>query len=129
MEEEHSPVLDIVGDEPKASLLEASVRGSSSGDTSSGESKNGANVEGKESRVVDPRESAWSYDFGASTVTVGRIQQLEALGYFAEGSAREWGEEVVPDLADNEAIILEEFFTTGLWMPSQLALTDILVKF
>jgi hypothetical protein len=91
MEEEHSPVLDIVGDEPKASLLEASVRGSSSGDTSSGESKNGANVEGKESRVVDPRESAWSYDFGASTVTVGRIQQLEALGYFAEGSARERG--------------------------------------
>jgi hypothetical protein len=39
------------------------------------------------------------------------------------------GEEVVPDLADNEAIILEEFFTTGLRMPSQLALTDILVKF
>jgi hypothetical protein len=62
-------------------------------------------------------------------VTVGHIRQLEALGYFAEGSTRESGEEVIPKPAANEAIMFEEFFAIGLWMPSHPALTDILVKF
>jgi hypothetical protein len=54
---------------------------------------------------------------------------LEALGYFIEGSAREPGEEVVPYPDDDEAVVIEEFFTTGLWMPPQPTLTDILLKF
>jgi hypothetical protein len=69
------------------------------------------------------------YDFGALTITMGRIHQLEALGYFAEGSMHEPGEEVVSDLADDEAIVFEEFFAIGLRMPPQPVLTDILVKF
>jgi hypothetical protein len=60
---------------------------------------------------MDPRESAWSYDFGASTITVGHIRQLEALGYFAEGSACEPGEEVVLNPADDESIVFEEIFS------------------
>jgi hypothetical protein len=54
---------------------------------------------------------------------------LEALGYFIEGSAREPGEEVVPYPDDDEAVVIEEFFTAGLWMPPQPTLTDILLKF
>jgi hypothetical protein len=54
---------------------------------------------------------------------------LEALGYFIEGSAHKTGEEVVPDPGDDEAVVFEEFFTVGLWMPPQPALTDILLKF
>jgi hypothetical protein len=77
---------------------------------------------------VDPRESVWSYDFGASTVTVGRICELEALGYFAEGSMREPGEEVFPDPTDDEAVVFE-FFTVGPQMLPQPVLTDTLVKF
>jgi hypothetical protein len=68
-------------------------------------------------------------DFGASTVTVGPIRQLEALGYFSEGSVREPGEEVVPEPADDEAISFEQFFAVGLQMLLQPVLTDILVKF
>jgi hypothetical protein len=78
---------------------------------------------------MDPCESVRSYDFRASTITVGCIWLLEVLGYFAEGSAREPGEEVVPEPVNDEAIVFEEFFTMGLWMSSHLALTDILVKF
>jgi hypothetical protein len=55
--------------------------------------------------VIDPPKPAWSYDFGASSVTVGRIQQLESLVYFAEGSTREPGEETVPE--QNVAIAFE----------------------
>jgi hypothetical protein len=36
-------------------------------------------AEAKDTIVVDPREYARSYDFGASSVTVGRIRQLESL--------------------------------------------------
>jgi hypothetical protein len=78
---------------------------------------------------MDPHESTWSYDFGPSIITVGRIRQLEALGYFAEGSAHEPGEEVIPELAANEAVVFEEFFTVGLLMLPHPVLTDILVKF
>jgi hypothetical protein len=129
MEGERSPILDVVGEEAEVSRPEVSVTGSSSEDTSSGGSENGANVEGEESGAVNPRESVRSYDFGALTVTVGRIRQLEVLGYFVEGSTCELGEEVVPDPVDDEAVVFEEFFAAGLWMLPQLTLTDILVKF
>jgi hypothetical protein len=51
------------------------------------------------------------------------------LGYFAEGSAREPGEEVVLEPIGDGATIFEEFFTAGLQMPPQPVLADILVKF
>jgi hypothetical protein len=60
---------------------------------------------------------------------VGRIQQLEALRYFAEGSTRESREETVPEPTDHEAIVFEDFFTAGLQMPPHLALTEILLKY
>jgi hypothetical protein len=78
---------------------------------------------------VDPREAEQSCDFVPSTVTVNRIRQLEALGYFIKGFTGEPGEEVVPDPGDNEAIMFEEFFAAGLWMPLQPVLTDILMMF
>jgi hypothetical protein len=118
MEEERSPVLDIVGDEsgashPKASRSEASAMNYSSWDTSSGRSENGIVVEGEDNGAMDPCESAQSYDFSASIITVGRIRRLEVLGYCVEGSAREPGEEVVLDPTDDEAVVFEEFFPWG----------------
>jgi hypothetical protein len=47
--------------------------------------------------------------------------------YFAEGSAREPGEETVPE--QNVAIAFEEFFATVLRIPPHPAFTEILVKF
>jgi hypothetical protein len=78
---------------------------------------------------VDPCELAWSYDFGVSLVTVGRIQQLQTLGYFAEGSACEPGEGTVPKPNTDEVVVFEEFFVVGLRMPPHPAFTKILLKF
>jgi hypothetical protein len=76
------------------------------------------NVEGDEEiGGVDPRESTRSYDFGPSAITIRRIQQLEALGYFVEGSAHELREEVIPEPVNDEAVVFEEFFAAGLRMP------------
>jgi hypothetical protein len=68
------------------------------------------------------------------TVTISHLEVIlvtrpEALGYFAEGSAWEPGEEVIPEPADDEAVVFEEFLAAGLRMPPQPILTDILVKF
>jgi hypothetical protein len=78
---------------------------------------------------VDPSELAWSYDFGASSVTVGRIRQLETLRYFAEGSVREPGEETIPEPNTNKAVVFKEFFAVGLLKPLHPALTEILLNF
>jgi hypothetical protein len=122
-------ILDIVANEPEAPRLEMSATGSLSEDSSRRGSRDNVDDKAEDIRVVDPHESVWSYDFGASTVSVSHIRQLESLGYFAKGSTCELGEETIQELADNMAIVFEEFFATGLRMPPHLALTKILIKF
>jgi hypothetical protein len=117
MSEECSPLLDVVGDVSEvarldAARLELSASSSSSEDSSGGGSSEDAEAEIEKVVVVDPHESARNYDFGLSTITVGRIRQLEALRYFAEGSVHEPGEETVPEPADDE-VVFKEFFTAG----------------
>jgi hypothetical protein len=110
MEEEHSLIIDIVGDESEVPQAEVSVTSSLSEDSSLGGSGDDAEAEVEDIIVVDPRESARSYDFRPSTVTVGCIRQLESLGYFVEGTVCEPGDETVPEPADEETIVFEEFF-------------------
>jgi hypothetical protein len=127
---EHSTVLEeAVGGEAEVPRPEVTMTDSSSGGDTSDRSRNDTGDQDEESGVVDPRESTWSYDFGLSIVTVSCIRQLEALGYFAKGSACEPGEEVMLEPAADEDVVFEEFFAAGLRMPPHLVLTDILVKF
>jgi hypothetical protein len=127
MEGEGSPVVDIVGDASKGHLPEASTASSSSDASSSGATSDVAETEAEIS--VDPRKLVRSYEFGASSITVGRIRQMESLGYFAKGSAREPGEEIVPKPNSDEAVVFEEFFAAGLRMPPHRAFTKIQLKF
>jgi hypothetical protein len=127
MEEEHSPMIDIVGDMSKATLPEASAGSSTSDASSWGAASDAAEADIED--VIDPRKLAWSYDFGASLVTVGRIRQLESLGYFTEGSTCELGEEIVLELNTDDAVVFKEIFAAGLWMLPHPAFTDILHKF
>jgi hypothetical protein len=127
MDGEGLPVIDIVGDASKAFLPET-LTASSSSDCSSGEAANDV-AEAAAEDTVDLHEPVRSYDFGMSSVTVGRIWQLEFLRYFAKASAREPGEETILELNDNEAVVFEEFFVTGLHMPPHPAFAEILLKF
>jgi hypothetical protein len=78
---------------------------------------------------VDLRESSQSYVFEPSTIIVGRIRQLASLGYFAEDVTQKPWEEVVLEPVDDEAVVFEDFFAAGLWMPPQHVVAGILVKF
>jgi hypothetical protein len=43
-------------------------------------------------------------------------------GYSTKGMGREPGEETVPEPHPDEAVVFEEFFTTGVRMPHTLCL-------
>jgi hypothetical protein len=57
-----------------------------------------------------------SYFFGPSTVTVSHIRGMIDTGYFAEGMSHEPREETMLEPQPDEAVVFEEFFTTGLRM-------------
>jgi hypothetical protein len=82
MEEEGSPIIDIVGDASKGPLPETLMTNSSSDASLLGVASDVAKAEAKVS--VDSCELTRSYDFRASSVTVSHIRQLESLGYFAK---------------------------------------------
>jgi hypothetical protein len=131
---EGSPVLDVVeaveADDPTEEVRPKELSRSSSSDGSSNsghESFTTSQVE--ESAAIDPDEASRSYIFDPSAVTVSCIHVMASLCYFAEGDAWAPWEEVISEPADDEAVVFEEFYATGLRMPPQPTLTDILFKF
>jgi hypothetical protein len=131
---EGSPVLDVVeaveADDPTEEVRPKELSRSSSSDGSSNsghESFTTSRVE--ESAAIDPDEASRSYIFDPSAVTVSCIHVMASLCYFAEGDAWAPWEEVISEPADDEAVVFEEFYATGLRMPPQPTLTDILFKF
>jgi hypothetical protein len=62
-------------------------------------------------------------------VTISRIREMVHNGYFVDGMGREPSEETISDPQAEEAVVFEEFFTTGLRMPPHPVLPDILLKF
>jgi hypothetical protein len=127
MEGEGSPVIDIVGDALKVLLPEASMASSSSDSSLGGLASDVAEAAAED--TVDLHKLVQSYDFRMSSVTVGRIRQLESLRYFAKGSAHEPGEETVPEPNHDEVVVFEEFFMAGLHMPPHPSFTKNLLKF
>jgi hypothetical protein len=119
---EGSPVLDVVeaveADDPTEEVRPKELSRSSSSDRSSNsghESFTTSQVE--ESAAIDPDEASPSYIFDPSTVTVSCIHVMASLCYFAEGDAWAPWEEVIPEPADDESVVFEEFYATGLRMP------------
>jgi hypothetical protein len=108
---ERSPVPEeVVGGEAEVPQLEVTMTDSSSGENTSDRSRDDTGDQDKQSGAMYPNESSRSYDFGPSTMTVGCIRQLDALGYFVEGSTCEPTEEVILEPTIVEAIVLELFF-------------------
>jgi hypothetical protein len=152
---EGSPVLDVVeaveADDPTEEVRPKELSRSSSSDGSSNSghesfttslsrssSSDGSSNSGhesfttsrvEESAAIDPDEASRSYIFDPSAVTVSCIHVMASLCYFAEGDAWAPWEEVISEPADDEAVVFEEFYATGLRMPPQPTLTDILFKF
>jgi hypothetical protein len=68
----HSPVHEeAVGGEVEVPRSKVAMTDSSSGGDTSDRSGDDTGDQDEKSGVVDPHESAWSYDFRPSTVTVG----------------------------------------------------------
>jgi hypothetical protein len=74
-------------------------------------------------------ENSWTYNFGASTITIGQIKEMVETWYFVDGEAHASGTKAVPESDADEAIIYEDFFVVGLLMPPHPTLADVLVRF
>jgi hypothetical protein len=62
-------------------------------------------------------------------ITVDKIKEMMEKGYFLAGEARAPGAKTVPESGNDEAVVYEDFFVTGSWMPSHPTLADILLHF
>jgi hypothetical protein len=97
----------------------------------SGEEGRVSNVGGTDDsmdRGASDNENSWTYNFGASTITISHIKEMVEIGYVADDEARAPGAEAVPELENDEVIIYEDFFVVGLHMPPHATLADILLK-
>jgi hypothetical protein len=54
---------------------------------------------------------------------------MSSLRYFSEGDAWAHWQETFPEPADDEVVVFEEIFATGLWMTPHPALAEVLLKF
>jgi hypothetical protein len=66
-------------------------------------------------------ENSRTYYFGSSTIAVGKIKEMVEKGYFVKGEAHAPEAETLPEPDSDEAIVYEDFFVTGLRMPSHPA--------
>jgi hypothetical protein len=74
-------------------------------------------------------QNSWTYNFEASTITLGRIKEMVGKGYFVDDEARAPRAEAVLEPEDNEVVVYEDFFIASLCMPLHLVLACILLKF
>jgi hypothetical protein len=74
-------------------------------------------------------ENLWTYYFGSSTITIGKIKEMIEKCYFPKDGARAPRAETVPEPDNDEAMVYEDFFITDLRMPLHPALADILLYF
>jgi hypothetical protein len=80
-------------------------------------------------RGASDNENTQTYNFGTTTITLGRIKEMVEKGHSADSEARAPGAEAVPEPHGDEDVVYEDFFLAGLCMPPHLALADILHKF
>jgi hypothetical protein len=69
------------------------------------------------------------YYFRSSTITVGKIKEMEEKCYFPEDEARAAGAKTMLEPNNDEAAVYEDFFVGGVCMPRHPALADILMHF
>jgi hypothetical protein len=74
-------------------------------------------------------ENLQTYYFGSSTITVGKINEMVEKGYFPEDGAHTSRAETMPEPNNDELMVYEDFFATGLHMPPHPALANILEHF
>jgi hypothetical protein len=78
-------------------------------------------------RGVSDDENSQTYYFGASTITLGKINEMVDMGYFMAGEARALVVEAVPEPDNDEVVMYEDFLIIGLCMPPHPALVDVLL--
>jgi hypothetical protein len=73
-------------------------------------SRRGGTDESADERASDD-ENSQTYNFGASTITMGRIKEMMEKSYFADGDAHTLVAETMSEPENDEAFVYEDFFS------------------
>jgi hypothetical protein len=77
--------------------------------------------------VVEPQPGN-TVEFGTSRIFLGRVMEMQRLGYFGNGVGRAPGAEEVPE-PEGELIVFEAFFAAGLRLPAHRFVVEVLRRF
>jgi hypothetical protein len=78
--------------------------------------------------VVEELRPGDTVEFGASRVSLVRVQDMQQLGYFGGGVARVPGAEEVPE-PEGELVVFEAFFAAVLRLPAHRFVAEVLRRF
>jgi hypothetical protein len=88
--------------------------------------------EDEEDYIILIQEKPSHLDFGRSTVTVDDMVIMKKLGYFGEAESRLVrfaGEEVIPELKDDDVVVFKSFFRARLRFPLYDIIGEVLKHF
>jgi hypothetical protein len=89
------------------------------------------NEDGEDYTLLSPEKPS-HLDFGRSTMTADDMVIMKKLGYFGEAKSklvRFAGEEVVPELKDDEVVVFKSFFRAGFRFPLYDVIGEVLKNF
>jgi hypothetical protein len=92
----------------------------------------GSGNEDEEDYTILSPEKPSHLEFGRSTVMADDIVIMKKMGYFGEAESklvRFAGEEVVPELKDDEVVVFKSFFRAGLQFPLYDIIGEVLKNF
>jgi hypothetical protein len=105
------------------------------GDTAEGEqtvAEDGSDDEFEEDNSILSPSKPSHIEFGKSTVSAEDLAMMKKLGYFGEAESkliRFAGEEVIPELKEDEVVVFKSFFRVGLRFPLYDIIGEVLKKF
>jgi hypothetical protein len=67
-------------------------------------------------------------EFDVSRISLGRVQDMQQLGYFGNGVGRVPGAEEIPE-PEGELVVFEAFFIADLRLPAHRFVVEVLQRF
>jgi hypothetical protein len=105
------------------------------GDTAEAEqtiAEDGSDDEFEEDNIILSPSKPSHNEFGKSNMSAEDLVMMKKLGYFGETESKLIhfaGEEVVPELKEDEVVVFKSLFRAGLWFPLYDIIGEILKKF
>jgi hypothetical protein len=127
-----TPISEVMRQSDLVASEEVAAEGTSIVEAEQIVAEGGSENESEEDNsILSPMKPSHS-EFGKSIVTADDMVMMKKLGYFREAESKlVWfaGEEVVPQLREDEVVVFKSFFRAGLRFPLHEMIGEVLNNF